>query len=150
MDKVLHSSESVEWGTPPDLYAKLNKRYCFDYDPASTHENHLTYRYSTLEGTFDDHNGHLLKLGDEDGLEWEWDDNHIFLNPPYGRGIGAWMKKAAEADALVVALLPVRTGSGWWKEWVEPYADIEFLRGRLTFVGARWPAPFDSAIARYR
>ena len=75
MDKVLHSSESVEWGTPPDLYAKLNKRYCFDYDPASTHENHLTYRYSTLEGTFDDHNGHLLKLGDEDGLEWEWDDN---------------------------------------------------------------------------
>jgi site-specific DNA-methyltransferase (adenine-specific) len=109
--------------------------------------------FSTLEGTFHcyDQNEHTHhQISDEDGLDYDWDGYSIFLNPPYGRGIASWMKKAAESDALVVALIPVRTGSKWWYEWVEPYADIEFLHGRLKFVGAKWAAPFDSAIARYR
>lgn len=147
MDKVLHSSASVEWATPPELYERLHKRYCFDYDPAATHENHLTPCYSTLEGTFWEWG---LKESDEDGLDYDWDGKHIFLNPPYGRGIISWMKKAAESDCLVVALRPVRTGTKWWQDWVMPFADIEFLRGRLKFGGAETSAPFDSAIARYR
>lgn len=152
MDDVLFSSESIEWSTPPALFQRLDRHYCFDYDPAATHENHLTRRYSTLEGTFVEREPDFepIKTSDLDGLDENWDGWHIFLNPPYGRGIGAWVQKAAESDCLVVALLPVRTGTHWWQDWVMPYADIEFLRGRLKFGGATNSAPFDSAIVRYR
>lgn len=145
LSDVVFSSESGDWGTPPALYNRLNEKYEFTYDPASSTENHLTAAYSTFDGTY-----YLLdKVNDADGLTAEW-YGRIFLNPPYGRGIAAWMEKAAKAPGLVVALLPVRTGSRWWQQWVAPYADIEFLAGRLKFVGAENSAPFDSAIVRYR
>lgn len=149
VDKVLHSSESVEWGTPSEVFDPLNYKYDFTFDPAASHEIHLTSRYATKDGAYDDP---LTKVYDLDGLNISWQGERIFLNPPYGRDIKLWMRKAAQEapEALIVALLPVRTGSKWWKEWVEPYADIEFLPGRLKFKGAKWAAPFDSAIARYR
>lgn len=152
MDKVLWSSTSGEWGTPRDLFDRLNAVYRFDYDPAATHDNHLANRYSTLEGTFraSPLGFDVYRISDMNGLDYSWEGQHVFLNPPYGRGIESWMKKAATEPLLCVALLPVRTGSRWWQEWVMPYADIEFLPGRLKFVGAENSAPFDSAIARYR
>lgn len=148
MDKILFSTGNTEWGTPPALFERLHRKYCFDYDPASNHDNHLTRMYSTLDGTF--YSWGRDPVSNSDGLDFNWDGRHIFLNPPYGRGIGSWMRKAVESDCLVVALVPVRTGSKWWQEWVIPYSDIEFLPGRLKFVGAKNSAPFDSAIVRYR
>ena len=156
VNKVVWSSNKEDWGTPKDLFKRLNDKYCFDLDPAASHINHLTSEYCTVEGRFlqryaADHRG--IRISDEDGLTTSWQGRHVFLNPPYGRGIGAWVQKAAEesqGSALVVALLPVRTGTRWWREWVVPYADIEYLPGRLRFEGSDNSAPFDSCIARYR
>lgn len=154
MNQVVWSSDKTDWGTPVDLFERLHAKYRFTYDPASRHTNHLCGTYSTVDGTYGTGVlGEPVQLTDEDGLSASWQGHRIFLNPPYGREIGDWVRKAAEesqGSALVVALLPVRTGTRWWREWVVPYADIEYLPGRLTFVGAVNSAPFDSAIARYR
>lgn len=68
------------------------------------------------------------------------------MNPPYGRQIGAWVKKAATSGSVVVCLLPSRTDTRWWHDWVLPYGRIEFIKGRLKFGGAKNAAPFPSAI----
>jgi hypothetical protein len=71
------------------------------------------------------------------------------MNPPYGRAIGTWVRKARE-EALkgvkVVSLLPARTDTAWWHDDVMRAQEIRLLRGRLTFVGAPSPAPFPSAV----
>ena len=70
------------------------------------------------------------------------------MNPPYGRGIGLWMKKAYESSlqgVKVVCLVPARTDTAWWHDYAMK-GDIEFLRGRLKFGNAKNCAPFPSAI----
>jgi len=73
------------------------------------------------------------------------------MNPPYGREIGKWVKKAYEAsvEALVVCLLPARTDTAWWHDFVMK-GEIRFLRGRLKFGGCKNSAPFPSAIVIFR
>jgi site-specific DNA-methyltransferase (adenine-specific) len=69
------------------------------------------------------------------------------MNPPYGREIGKWIKKACSASgAKVVCLLPARTDTAWWHDYIMPHGKIEFLRGRLKFGGHRNSAPFPSVI----
>jgi phage N-6-adenine-methyltransferase len=79
--KVHFSSNTPEWSTPLDFFAKLNEEFNFDLDPCSTKENAKCERYFTKE---------------EDGLTKAW-TGRVFMNPPYGRGIGAWVKKAYES-----------------------------------------------------
>lgn len=156
MNKVVWSSSSGEWGTPPGLFERLNAKYSFSLDAACSESNHLCPYGYTVAGGFlcEDVATHRhYATTTEDGLSGSWQGHRVFLNPPYGRAIESWLRKAAEesqGSALVVALLPVRTGTRWWRECVVPYADIEYLPGRLKFVGADNSAPFDSAIARYR
>ena len=74
------------------------------------------------------------------------------MNPPYGRAIGGWVQKAFESSqqgALVVCLLPARTDTRWWHEYVMR-GEVRLLRGRITFEGGAHPAPFPSAIAIFR
>jgi phage N-6-adenine-methyltransferase len=130
--------ESIEWETPPDLFAKLNAEYCFTLDAAATPENAKCARYFTRE---------------QDGLKQEWKGT-VWLNPPYGRVLREWLRKAhrsAERGATVVCLIPARTGTSWWHDLVLPHAEtIRLLRGRLKFGGANNSAPFDSAIVVFR
>jgi len=70
------------------------------------------------------------------------------MNPPYGREIYAWMKKAdesASAGATVVCLVPARTDTSWWHTFATPH-EIRFVRGRLKFGDAKNSAPFPSAV----
>ena len=72
------------------------------------------------------------------------------MNPPYGRTIGQWVKKAYEsslAGACVVCLLPARTDTKWFHDYVLPFAKVTFLRGRLKFGDSKNSAPFPSMIA---
>ncbi len=71
------------------------------------------------------------------------------MNPPYGRAIGTWIRKALEESirgATVVCLAPARTDTLWWHGDVMKAREIRLLKGRLTFVGAQAPAPFPSAV----
>lgn len=70
------------------------------------------------------------------------------MNPPYGRTIGAWMRKAYEESlkgAVVVCLVPARTDTAWWHDYAAK-GKVRFLRGRLKFEGAKANAPFPSAL----
>jgi site-specific DNA-methyltransferase (adenine-specific) len=75
------------------------------------------------------------------------------MNPPYGRQIKNWVKKAYLASlegATVVCLVPARTDTYWWHTYVRRAQEIRFIRGRLKFGGCRNSAPFPSAIAVFR
>jgi phage N-6-adenine-methyltransferase len=135
---VHFSSESDAWRTPPALFARLHARWHFSLDPCATAENATCPRYFTRANN---------------GLLQPW-TGRCFLNPPYGCEIGRWVEKAAAEvrlhnAELVVALLPARTDTRWWRDWVAPWARVRFLTGRLHFSGSKHAAPFPSAIAVY-
>ena len=78
-----------------------------------------------------------------------------WCNPPYGKNVGQWLKKAVEEvqsgrAERVVFLLPARTDTAWWHDYVLPYGEVHFLRGRVTFEGAENPAPFASVIVLFQ
>ena len=76
------------------------------------------------------------------------------MNPPYGRKIGIWVKKAKEAatqeKATVVCLLPARTDTAWWHDYVMKANEIRLIRGRLKFGDGKGSAPFPSAVVVFR
>jgi len=134
---VHFSSVSNEWETPDDLYRSLNERFKFTLDPCCTHENAKCEKHYTMA---------------ENGLVQDWSTDIVFLNPPYGREISKWIKKAyleSEKGATVVCLIPARTDTSYWHDYIFGKAKIEFLRGRIKFVNGRHQqnsAPFPSAI----
>lgn len=130
-NRSLFSSATGEWETPQDVFDALNKEFgTFFLDPCATADNAKCYFYYTKEA---------------DGLVQPW-FGKVFVNPPYGRGIGAWVKRCYEYPHLVVALLPSRTDTAWWHDYVMKAEEIRFLRGRLKFGGAKQGAPFPSCI----
>src|SRR5688572_2906267 len=100
MNSVHYSSRSSEWPTPQWLFDALNREFEFTLDPASTHENAKCSKHYTQA---------------EDGLAQDWSNEVVFLNPPYGKEIGRWMRKALESadrdGATVVCLVPARSDS---------------------------------------
>lgn len=73
-----------------------------------------------------------------------------WCNPPYGRQIEAWVQKAAESNATVVMLLPARTDTAWFHDYIYGKAEIRFIRGRLKFGGSKNSAPFPSMVCIFR
>ena len=134
------SSLTDVWGTPQDLFDRLDSEYRFTLDPCANHDNHKCDRYFTES---------------DDGLSQEWTGS-VFMNPPYGRAIGKWMGKAYRSSlegATVVCLVPARTDTAWWHDYAMQ-GEITFLRGRLKFTDTDGKtassAPFPSAIVVFR
>lgn len=128
--KGLFSSNKDMWETPQDFFDKLNDEFHFDIDVCATHENTKCKWYYTKKNS---------------GLAQTWVGT-VWMNPPYGREIGAWMKKATEAQALVVCLVPARTDTKWWHDYAMKAKEIRFVRGRLHFGDSKNSAPFPSAV----
>lgn len=129
------SSKTNEWATPQDFFDELNKEFHFTLDPCATHENHKCAKYFTEE---------------DDGLAQSWDNEIVFCNPPYGRQIKHWVKKASEAvGGVVVLLIPARTDTTYFHDYIYNKAEIRFIRGRLKFGNAKSPAPFPSMLVIY-
>lgn len=80
--EVHYSSKTNEWATPQDFFNQLDREFHFTLDPCSTKENAKCAKFYTQE---------------EDGLAQSWDNENVFCNPPYGREIKKWVKKASEA-----------------------------------------------------
>jgi phage N-6-adenine-methyltransferase len=140
---ALFTSDRQDWETPPDLFKRYDDKYRFTLDVCATPENAKCREFISPE---------------VNGLLWDWTEYRCWMNPPYGREIGQWVRKAyieSTKGAFVVALLPARTDTAWWHNWVigpnpqHPYAQVEYLRGRIKFVGAKSTAPFPNAIAVY-
>ena len=130
--ELMFSSKTDMHSTPQDLFNVLNNFYSFETDVCASKENHKCEHYYTIE---------------QDGLSMEWWGS-CWMNPPYGREIKKWMKKAYESSlegAVVVCLVPSRTDTSWWHDYAMK-GKIEFIRGRLKFGDAKNNAPFPSAI----
>ena len=136
--EVHYSSKSNEWATPQNLFDELNNEFNFTLDPCATDENAKCSKYFTIE---------------DDGLSKDWSNDVVFMNPPYGREIKKWVKKAYEENlkgATIVCLIPARTDTTYWHDFIFDKADdIRFLRGRLKFGNSKNSAPFPSAIVVY-
>lgn len=137
-DSVHFSSESAEWPTPNEFFVNLDKEFSFTLDPCSTHENSKVEKHYTKE---------------DDGLTKIWENEIVFMNPPYGREIVVWMKKAYESsvnnNSTVVCLVPSRTDTRWWHDYAMK-GEIRFIKGRLKFGGHKNNAPFPSAVVIFR
>ena len=135
----MFSSEHELWPTPRAFFYALDSEFKFTLDPCATKDNAKCKKFFTSE---------------EDGLLQDWTKDKVFMNPPYGKQIGNWMQKALESSrggALVVCLVPARTDTSWWHDYVEKKAsEIRFLRGRLKFGGNKNSAPFPSVVIIYR
>jgi phage N-6-adenine-methyltransferase len=131
--EVHYSSKTDDWATPQDFFDALDEEFGFDLDPCASASNKKCNKHFSLE---------------ENGLEQDWGQSTVFMNPPYGREIKDWMKKAYESSmngATVVCLVPARTDTKWWHSYAMQ-GEIRLIKGRLKFGNAKNNAPFPSAI----
>ena len=137
--KAMLSSEKMDWETPVDFFNLLNDEFNFTLDPSATVENAKCKKYYTKE---------------DDGLKQNWDNERVFCNPPYGKEIAKWVKKASEArGGIVVLLIPARTDTKYFHKYIYHKSEIRFIKGRLKFKGNQkgsGPAPFPSAVIIFR
>lgn len=131
-------SESCEWATPQDFFDALNEEFGFELDVCATSENAKCGKFFTKT---------------DDGLVQAW-KGICWCNPPYGREIKFWVEKAMRTakagDATVVCLVPARTDTHWWHDFVSKADEVRFVKGRLKFGGHTNSAPFPSAVVVFR
>lgn len=136
--EIMFSSKTDEWSTPQDLFDKLNEEFQVDLDVCANESNHKCALYYDRK---------------QDGLKMPWTDHVVWCNPPYGREIGKWVKKAyfehSAHGTTIVMLLPARTDTRWFHNYVLGWSTIRFLQGRLKFGNCKNSAPFPSMLAIY-
>lgn len=134
-NELMFSSKTDLWSTPWNFFEKLNDEFHFTLDPCATHKNAKCYKHFTIE---------------EDGLLQDWGNEVVFCNPPYGRQIKDWVKKSYEEsqkdNTTVVMLIPARTDTIYFHEYIYHKAEIRFIKGRLKFGDAKNAAPFPSMV----
>lgn len=135
------TSNDDKWTTPKSLFDELDKEFNFGLDAAALASSTLVP--DNWYGP--DH----PEPSRRDALSIEWDiSKPIWLNPPYGKTIKSWVRKAdstAKAGGIIVCLIPSRTDTSWWHEYCIHY-EIRFIRGRLQFGNKNGDAPFASAL----
>lgn len=140
--KALVSSKTGDWNTPIDFFKAMEKLFgAFDLDAAAKEENALCPYFIDPE---------------IDALSVPWDGERIWLNPPYGRDMEKWMRKAAnealcgDRERTIVCLVHARTDTRWWHAQVMGKASaVYFVKGRLRFSKCNNVAPFPSAVILY-
>lgn len=142
--KVMFSSKTDMWETPQGLFDQLDEIYHFDLDVCATQQNK---KCANWLGYAD---GGIFT----DGLNHSWYGT-CWMNPPYGKEIGKWVKKAhdeARRGVTTVCLLPARTDTQWFHDYIyqNPHAETRFLKGRLKFGGCKNSAPFPSMVVVFR
>lgn len=134
---LMFSSKSDMWSTPQDFFDKLNSEFHFTLDVCATPENAKCEKFYTEK---------------DDGLSKPW-AGVVWCNPPYGMGIGHWVRRgflSSLAGSTVVMLLPARTDTKWFHDYIYGKAEIRFIRGRLKFGDSKNSAPFPSMVAIFR
>lgn len=136
--KPLFSSNSDEWETPKSVFDALDAEFNFTLDPCATEENHKCDLYFTKQ---------------QNGLSKSWGGQTVFCNPPYSQ-IGLWVEKAfregGKDNTIVVLLIPSRTDTKYFHNFIYHRSEIRFIRGRLKFGEAKNSAPFPSMVVIFR
>ena len=136
--RAMFTSNSDEYSTPDALFESLNEEFDFTLDPCATHENHKCLAYYTSA---------------ENGLNQNWGGERVFCNPPYSK-IAEWVRKCYEeslkAGTLVVMLIPARTDTKYFHDYILHRSEIRFIKGRIKFGSEKYNAPFPSMIVIFR
>ena len=139
--KTMLSSECMEWETPQELFDELNKEFKFTLDPCATIKSAKCKKFYTKE---------------DNGLIQDWSNERVFVNPPYGTEIKKWVKKCYEERnkaKIIVMLVPARTDTIYFHEFIYHKAEIKFIKGRIKFVGNQkgsGSAPFPSMLVIFK
>ena len=143
MNAALLSSKNMDWCTPQDFFDKLDAEFHFVLDAAATEQTAKCAKFFTPE---------------TDGLSQSWDcGGAVFCNPPYGLEIAKWVRKAYKESKKInhpiVLLVPARTDTAYFHDYIYGKAEIRFVRGRLKFTGENGKdyasAPFPSMVVVY-
>lgn len=144
---LMFSSKRQDWATPEDIFNELNKEFNFTLDPCCSELTKKCEKYYTIE---------------TDGLSKSWEGERVFVNPPFGREQAAWIKKGFEEsmkpNTIVVFLIPARTDTRAFHNYIYGKAEIRFIKGRLKFINPssntpkeKWTAaPFPSMIVIFK
>lgn len=135
---ALTSSAKHDWATPRPLFAALHREFQFTIDACAHAGNACLPRYWSEQ---------------DNALNQSWAGERAFMNPPFGYEIPrfvhkAWLEARSGAD-IVVCLLPSRTDTRWWHDYVMTATEVRFIKGRLQFGGGTKTghnAPFPCAI----
>lgn len=133
----MKSSDSPEWYTPDHIIDRVVAVFGrIDLDPCS----HVDAQRAMEARNF--------YTETDDGLTQPWHGN-VYMNPPYGDAIVPWIPRMVDAYSsgeitAAIALLPGRTDTAWFQPLFA--FPICFVRGRLKFSNAKFPAPFPSVI----
>ena len=134
---VQTSSKKHDYPTPRKLYNELDDEFGFTLDPCASDSNHKCDQFYTYH---------------DNGLIQDWSGEIVYMNPPYG-DVSKWMAKAyrscVEGGATVVCLVPSRTSTKWWHRYAMK-GEVRYIKGRITFEGAKHNAPFCSSIIIFR
>ena len=137
-NELFFSSKTDEWSTPPEFFQALDREFSFTLDPCATEANHKAPNFYTIK---------------EDGLAQSWAGQVVFCNPPYSQA-AQWIEKAYQeghqANTTVVLLIPARTDTRYFHNYILNRSEIRFIKGRLKFGGSKNAAPFPSMIVIYR
>ena len=137
--QIMFSSKDDKWSTPQDFFDELNVEFGFTLDPCADEFNHKCNKYYTEE---------------DDGLLQSWEGEIVFCNPPYGKYIKDWVRKAyiegCKPNTTVVMLIPARTDTTYFHKYIYHKAEIRFIKGRLKFGNSKNSAPFPSMVVIYR
>lgn len=134
---VMFSSKTDLWSTPQQFFDMLDEEFHFTLDPCSTDENAKCDKHYTIK---------------QDGLKQSWIGETVFCNPPYGREMPKWIKKCHDesARAAVVMLIPARTDTKAFHDYIYGKAEIRFIKGRLKFGDSKNSAPFPSMVVVFK
>lgn len=130
----MFTSDTPEWYTPTHIVAAVQMVLgTIDLDPCAEPAKGIP---ATTHFTAEDN-----------GLELGW-RGRVYMNPPYGREIVAWVDKLAEEHrhgnvTEAIALVPARVDTTWWRRL--PFTEWAAINGRLAFSGHENAAPFPSA-----
>ena len=136
---VLFSSKSDNWATPDWLFDKLNKTYNFTLDPCASQDNAKCSKFYTEE---------------DNGLTKSFQNETVFINPPYSKTYD-WVSKAyheAFSGVTSILLVPARMDSKWIHDFCfDPLVckSLTFIRSRLKFGNSKNSAPFPSMIIEF-
>jgi site-specific DNA-methyltransferase (adenine-specific) len=134
----------MDWETPQDFFDELNKEFNFGWDLAASEENAKCDHFFTEV---------------DDATCQTWPDHCVcWCNPPYGNKICAFVRQAYEqskptsitSGVTTVMLIPARTDTRWFHDYIYGKHEVRFIKGRLRFVGAPHPAPFPSMLVIFR
>lgn len=141
MTGYMPPAKTDDWATPQALFDELNAQFGFVLDAAASSKNYKCANWFGLDHP---------QIECRNGLKADWGQygGAIYLNPPYGKGLNAWVHKAylESQNQIVVMLLPARTDTQWFHAWVYPHCEIRFIKGRVKYGAGTAPAPFPSMI----